>query len=98
MTSGPWCLPRPKPCFRPATPACSEFQTFIITPEGRAEAQAGCHDDWVAGIGIGLVVSCYSVLQPSAPIRDLQQNGGYSFRPSGRSGPMSGAYGRGALG
>lgn len=41
-------------------PACEEFQTFIILPSGRAEAQAGCHDDWVAGIGIGLLVRCFS--------------------------------------
>lgn len=35
-------------------PAVSEMRTFVINDRGKAEAAPGKHDDWVAGIGMGL--------------------------------------------
>lgn len=52
-------------------PACDEFQTFIFLPSGRAEAQSGCHDDWCAGIGIGLLVRCFTKLPIPQPQRSF---------------------------
>lgn len=54
-------------------PACQEYQTFIVLPSGRAEAQEGCHDDWVAGIGIGLVVRCFTRLPKRVQIVQNQR-------------------------
>jgi hypothetical protein len=46
-------------------PAVNEFHSFIFTSDGRGEAQAGTHDDWVAAIGIGLAVRCFTrMLEP----------------------------------
>lgn len=36
-------------------PAIKEFGSFIVNADGRAEAAPKKHDDWVAGIGIGLL-------------------------------------------
>jgi hypothetical protein len=44
-------------------PAAQEFLTFITLPSGRSEAQGGYHDDWVAAIGIGLVVRCFTTFR-----------------------------------
>jgi len=38
-------------CYKPAV---KEFRTFVINDREKAEAAPGKHDDWVAGIGIGL--------------------------------------------
>lgn len=43
-------------------PAVDEFHSFIFTPDGRGEAQPGTHDDWCAGIGIGLTVRCFTMM------------------------------------
>jgi len=40
-------------------PAAQQFKTFIFRENGKAEAQEGCHDDWVASIGIGLLVRAF---------------------------------------
>jgi hypothetical protein len=76
-------------------PAAEEFQTFVIKTSGRAEALDGCHDDWVAGIGIGLVAACYTVLPPPAPVR-----GAAVSYYGGGAGTMAagGCFGSGALG
>jgi hypothetical protein len=73
-------------------PAATEFQTFVIKTSGRAEALEGCHDDWVAGIGIGLVVGCYTMLAPPAPVRSWGESYGTGATVAG------GSYGNGALG
>lgn len=50
-------------------PAVNEVHTFIFTEDGRGEAQAGTHDDWVAAIGIGLTVRCFTrLMPPRAPV------------------------------
>lgn len=36
-------------------PAVKQMETFILNEKGTGEAQAGCHDDWIAGIGMGLL-------------------------------------------
>lgn len=54
-------------------PASNEFGTFIISASGKAEAMAGCHDDWVSAIGIGLVVGCYSILALAASQQQWRQ-------------------------
>lgn len=35
-------------------PAVKEMRTFIVDDRGKAQAKASAHDDWIAGIGIGL--------------------------------------------
>ena len=75
-------------------PAVDEFSTFITLPNGRAEAIAGKHDDWVAMLGIGLVVQCYSML-PKVQRMVAQPGwggGGYAAAES------VGSKGSGALG
>jgi len=59
-------------------PAVDEFQTFVFTPDGRGEAQAGCHDDWVAALGIGLTVRCFTRLAAPRPamVRTLTSSTG----------------------
>jgi len=37
--------------FRPAVQQCA---TFILNEKGTGEAQAGCHDDWCTGLGMGI--------------------------------------------
>lgn len=47
--------------------AVDEFHTFIFTPDGRGEAQAGTKDDFVAMLGIGLTVRCFTKLTAPKP-------------------------------
>jgi hypothetical protein len=75
-------------------PAVEEFQTFVTKASGRTEALEGCHDDWVAGIGIGLVVACYSTLTAPQPLREWRD--GVSYTPGTTL--AGGSYGNGALG
>jgi hypothetical protein len=35
-------------------PAVKQCATFILNEKGTGEAQAGCHDDWCTGLGLGL--------------------------------------------
>jgi hypothetical protein len=35
-------------------PAVKQFATFVLNDKGTGEAQGGCHDDWVTGVGLGL--------------------------------------------
>lgn len=37
-------------------PACEEFATFVTDETGKDVALDGCHDDWVTGIGLGLLL------------------------------------------
>lgn len=47
-------------------PAVSQFQTFVLTEDGRGAAQEGCHDDWITGIGLGLfALPSASVYRPA---------------------------------
>lgn len=64
-------------------PAVDEFHSFIFTPDGRGEAQAGTHDDWVAAIGIGLTVRCFTRMPEPRP---MVQYSGRTVATSGQSG------------
>lgn len=68
--------------FKPAT---NEFGSFIILPSGRAEAQQGFHDDWVAAIGIGLVVRCFSAM----PMRVRSLTGWFGYAQHQQPAAMS---------
>jgi hypothetical protein len=49
-------------------PAVSEMRTFIITDRGKAEAAPSKHDDWIAAIGIGLLLIKFAgVYRPVPP-------------------------------
>jgi len=51
-------------------PAVKEFATFITNEAGTGEAQGGCHDDWVASLGIGLLhINAATILRAPEPIR-----------------------------
>lgn len=54
-------------------PAVNQFGTFILNEKGNGEAQAGCKDDFCAGIGLGLYAleKNASVLAPPQPTRLL---------------------------
>lgn len=41
-------------------PAVEEMKHFVVNDRGKAEAKSGKHDDWVMGIGIGLVCLQYA--------------------------------------
>lgn len=49
-------------------PAANQTVTFVRSEDGKAEAAPGCFDDWVAGIGIGLVCrGAATVMLPPRP-------------------------------
>lgn len=48
-------------------PVVDELHTFILTPDGRAEAQEGTHDDHCAALGIGLSVRCFETFHRIIP-------------------------------
>jgi hypothetical protein len=51
--------------FRPAAKQCA---TFILNEKGAGEAQAGCHDDWCTGLGMGIYqIQAATQLTPHAP-------------------------------
>jgi hypothetical protein len=74
-------------------PATDEFATFIVTPSGRSEAIAGKHDDWVACIGIAMVVRCYSPMPRIQRYRAVASGIGYGDGYSGNAAKGSGAFG-----
>jgi len=51
------------------SPAVRQCQTFILNDRGTGEAQAGCHDDWCTGLGMGIYqIHAATMLPPSAPL------------------------------
>lgn len=65
-------------------PAIEEFETFIISPTGKAQAAAGKHDDWVAAYGIA-----WLTIGAATPMRPPQ--GGMPAYSGGIYGPHRGA-------
>ena len=50
-------------------PAVKEFKTFYVDDRGKAAAKAGTHDDWCAGIGIGLAcIRFSSIYRKNMPV------------------------------
>jgi hypothetical protein len=64
-------------------PAVNEFHTFIFTEDGRGEAQPGTHDDWVASVGIGLTVRCFTRLMAPRPATVRQYVGSSGGKTGG---------------
>lgn len=57
--------------------AVEQFTTFILDEAGRGAAQAGCFDDFVTGVGLGLFARGSAKLLPiPAPFRQPQTVGG----------------------
>lgn len=56
-------------------PAAAEFGWFVRNSDGSCSAIDGKHDDWVAAIGIGLRVSCFSRLPLPESAFPQQQQG-----------------------
>lgn len=56
-------------------PAVREFDTFIVGPDGKAQAAASAHDDWVTNYGIGC--QCMGSATMMTPPEPVHFSGGY---------------------
>jgi len=77
--------------FRPAVQQCA---TFILNEKGTGEAQAGCHDDWCTGLGMGIhqIHAATQLAWPAPAVAAWGADTGYgSDGASGRGGGRVGA-------
>jgi hypothetical protein len=49
-------------------PACQQFSTFLLNENGNGEAQRGCHDDFVTGVGLALYARLAAAVLPMRPL------------------------------
>jgi len=74
--------------FRPAAEQCA---TFILNDKGRGEAQAGCHDDWCTGLGLGIYQIHAATALPRLNPVAIPQTGYGSYVQSAGAGARHGA-------
>lgn len=60
-------------------PAVKQMQTFILNDKGTGEAQPGAHDDWITGLGMGMLQINAATEMPRAFIVPVQQFGGVTI-------------------